>query len=179
MSLMMGVVLFSEPVWRDIGSNNESGDAAALDLQASSAPKARPLFGLFTQSIEVTLSGFASIYFEKVIKVGKKHSVWERNFQLALASIPVHTAFILYNGGGDAGFGGGWSLTAVFVSLLGAAGGLLVALSIKYGDAILKTLATTGSIVISSVLDHFALGGPLTGFMAIAGGQVVIAICNY
>jgi UDP-sugar transporter A1/2/3 len=65
------------------------------------------------------------------------------------------------------------------LALLGAAGGLLVALSIKYGDSILKTLATTGAIILSSLLDHYLLGGPLTASMMIAGVQVVIAICNY
>lgn len=68
---------------------------------------------------------------------------------------------------------------AVVVTFLGAAGGLLVALSIKYGDAILKTLATTAAIILSSVLDASFLGGPLTSLMVIAGAQVVIAIANY
>jgi UDP-sugar transporter A1/2/3 len=56
---------------------------------------------------------------------------------------------------------------------------LLVALSIKHGDAILKTLATTGAILLSSVLDYLVLGGPLTPVKMIAGVQVVISICNY
>jgi solute carrier family 35 (UDP-sugar transporter), member A1/2/3 len=188
-SLMLGVVLFSEPIWGNSGDSEAIAEASVGDItnrlrrlivQNNDNPRARPLLGMCTQAIEVTLSGFASIYFEKVIKVDPlHHTIWERNFQLALASIPVHVVFILYNGGGTAGFGGGWSWTAVCVSLLGAAGGLLVALSIKYGDAILKTLATTGSILISSVLDHFLLGGPLSPFMAIAAGQVIISICNY
>jgi Nucleotide-sugar transporter len=65
------------------------------------------------------------------------------------------------------------------VTLLGAAGGLLVALSIKYGDAILKTLATTAAIILSSLLDYAFLKGPLTPVMVIAGVQVIISICNY
>jgi UDP-sugar transporter A1/2/3 len=56
---------------------------------------------------------------------------------------------------------------------------MLVALSIKYGDSILKTLATTGAIILSATLDHFMLGGPLTAIMCIAGAQVIISICNY
>ena len=87
--------------------------------------------------------------------------------------------FILFEGGGQAGFLGGWSTMAFLLSVLGAAGGLLVALSIKYGDSILKTLAVTGAILLSSLLDHYMLAGPLTPIMVIAGAQVVIAICNY
>ena len=87
--------------------------------------------------------------------------------------------FLLWDGGGEAGYGGGWSIVAVVLALLGAAGGMLVALSIKHGDSILKTLATTGAIVLSATLDHFLLGGPLTNIMCIAGVQVIISICNY
>lgn len=168
-ALVFGVLLFSEPIW----SRTENLTATTQN--------AHPLIGTAAVAIEVTLSGFASIYFEKVIKADALHlSIWERNFQLAMGSLPVYWAFIVSENGGEAGgVGRGWSPVAVGVALLGAAGGLLVALSIKYGDAILKTLATTGAIILSSVLDHVFLGGPLTPIMVIAGVQVVIAICNY
>lgn len=94
-------------------------------------------------------------------------------------SVPVYICFILWDGGGSVGLFGGWSLLAWIVTFLGAAGGLLVALSIKYGDAILKTLATTAAIIVSSVLDHWFLQGPLTAIMMIAGIQVILSICNY
>lgn len=87
--------------------------------------------------------------------------------------------FIIANGGGPAGFLGGWSWMALLVAILGAAGGLLVALSIKYGDAILKTLATTAAIILSSAIDKVWLDGPLTPIMVIAGAQVIVSICNY
>lgn len=167
-ALMLGVLLFSEPIWgnpENLFAKNEG---------------ASPLIGTVAVLIEVTLSGFASIYFEKVIKTDPLQlSIWERNFQLALGSFPVYVAFIIADGGGTAGFGGGWSVLASIVALLGAAGGLLVALSIKYGDSILKTLATTGAIVLSSLLDWVFLDGPLTPSMMIAGCQVIISICNY
>mmetsp|Transcript_17025 Transcript_17025/g.18940 ORF Transcript_17025/g.18940 Transcript_17025/m.18940 type:complete len:393 (-) Transcript_17025:322-1500(-) len=166
-SLMMGVLLFTEPIWNDADKPKvqEGGNA---------------LIGTVAVLIEVVLSGFASIYFEKVIKSDPEQlGIWERNFQLALGSFPIYIMFIITNGGGNAGYFGGWSYLAFILSLLGAAGGLLVALSIKYGDSILKTLATTGAIIISSVLDHVLLGGPLTPVMCIAASQVVIAICNY
>lgn len=166
-SLMLGVLLFSEPIW---------GDPERRKL----ADGANPIIGTVAVLIEVTLSGFASIYFEKVIKTDPLQlNIWERNFQLALGSFPVYLLFMAGEGGGEAGFFGGWSYTALLLSLLGAAGGLLVALSIKYGDSILKTLAVSGAIILSSLLDYLLLGGPLTPSMVIAGGQVIIAICNY
>ena len=91
----------------------------------------------------------------------------------------MYICFIIWDGGGSVGYFGGWSFLAWIVTSLGAAGGLLVALSIKYGDAILKTLATTAAIILSSLLDYAFLQGPLTPVMVIAGVQVIIAICNY
>lgn len=167
LSLVMGVLLFSEPIWGDPANRvaNEGGSV---------------IIGTAAVLIEVTLSGFASIYFEKAIKTDPLQlGIWERNFQLALGSFPVYLLFIIGEGGGEAGIFGGWSLVAGLLSLLGSAGGLLVALSIKYGDSILKTLATSGAIILSSVLDHHLLGGPLTAVMVIAGVQVILAICNY
>ncbi|KAL3779410.1 hypothetical protein HJC23_000512 [Cyclotella cryptica] len=166
-SLMLGVLLFSEPIWNnaDVSKNPEGGNV---------------FLGTVAVLIEVSLSGFASIYFEKVIKTDPEQmGIWERNYQLAFTSMPIYIGFILWDKGGEEGFGGGWSVTAGMLSLLGAAGGLLVALSIKHGDSILKTLATTGAIVFSALLDHFVLGGPLTAVMCIAGVQVILSICNY
>eukprot|EP00339_Tiarina_fusa_P023453 CAMPEP_0116997612 /NCGR_PEP_ID=MMETSP0472-20121206/987_1 /TAXON_ID=693140 ORGANISM="Tiarina fusus, Strain LIS" /NCGR_SAMPLE_ID=MMETSP0472 /ASSEMBLY_ACC=CAM_ASM_000603 /LENGTH=364 /DNA_ID=CAMNT_0004696545 /DNA_START=132 /DNA_END=1226 /DNA_ORIENTATION=+ len=166
-ALMLGVVLFSEPIWGNPEKHKTADDANVV-------------LGTAAVLIEVTLSGFASIYFEKVVKTDPLQlNIWERNFQLALGSFPVYIAFILSDNGGEAGLFGGWSMVAFLLSILGAGGGLLVALSIKYGDSILKTLATTGAIILSSLLDYLFLGGPLTPSMMIAGLQVIIAICNY
>lgn len=167
-ALVMGVLLFSEPIWNNPEANSPQDGA-------------NQVVGTVAVLIEVTLSGFASIYFEKVIKTDKseKLGIWERNFQLALGSFPIYLIFMWYEAGGEAGYGGGWSPVTWMLAFLGAAGGLLVALSIKHGDSILKTLATTGAIILSSLLDHLWLGGPLTPVMMIAGVQVVIAICNY
>ena len=38
------------------------------------------------------------------------------------------------------------------VAALGAAGGLLVAATLKYADSIMKTLAAAGAIILSTVL---------------------------
>ena len=166
-SLMMGVLLFSEPIW----NNSE---------RSKSPEGGNVVLGTMAVLTEVTLSGFASIYFEKVIKTDPEQlGIWERNYQLAFGSVPIYLMFMMYDGGGDVGFGGGWSIVAMMLAILGAAGGLLVALSIKHGDSILKTLATTGAIVFSASLDHLVLGGPLTSIMMIAGVQVVLSICNY
>jgi UDP-sugar transporter A1/2/3 len=167
-TLIIGVLLFSEPIWNESSTwETEEGNF---------------LLGSCAVLTEVILSGFASIYFEKVIKADEgqnKLSIWERNLQLALGSFPVYIMFLVSDGGGEAGYFGGWTKVTFALAMLGAGGGLLVALSIKYGDAILKTLATTGAIIVSSLLDHFLLGGPLTTSMVLAGCVVVTSIFNY
>ena len=167
LSLIAGVLLFSEPIWY-------------VDADKVTTTDGNVILGTMAVLTEVTLSGFASIYFEKVIKLDPEQmTIWERNFQLALGSFPVYALFIFWDGGNNVGYFGGWSHITVMVALFGAAGGLLVALSIKYGDAILKTLATTGAIVLSSILDHFFLDGPLTGIMMLAAVVVVLAIFDF
>ncbi len=173
LTLIMGVLLFSEPVWIKDDT---------FEINSASSTAGNFMLGVSAVIAEVTLSGFASIYFERVIKtdvLGQKLNIWDRNFQLALGSFPVYMAFIVADGGGEAGYLGGWSMVTVCLAFLGAAGGLLVALSIKYGDSILKTLATTGAIVLSSLLDHFLLEGPMTAVMVLSGVVVVMAICDY
>lgn len=169
MTLMVGVFIFSEPIW-----NNP-------DMKISSDNQRNVILGTMAVLTEITLSGFASIYFEKVIKTDSEQlNIWERNFQLAFGSFPVYLTFICMDASSSSvGLFGGWTWVTLLLALLGASGGLLVALSIKYGDAILKTLATTGSIVLSSILDHLWLGGPLTPVMMLAGCIVILAIFDY
>jgi len=164
LQLTLGVLLFSAPLFEKGGGASAGGNAA---------------LGTAAVLTEVTLSGFASIYFEKVIKTDPETlSIWERNLQLAFWSLPVYALFLLQSDAHHA-LGSHWSPVAIALSCLGAAGGLLVALSIRYGDSVLKTLATAGSIVLSSLLDHCLLTGPLTFVMAVSGAVVILAICNY
>jgi Nucleotide-sugar transporter len=75
-ALMAGVLLFSEPIW------------SKKDAFKSSNDNANTFIGTAAVITEVTLSGFASIYFEKVVKLDPLPlSIWERNFQLALVSV--------------------------------------------------------------------------------------------
>jgi UDP-sugar transporter A1/2/3 len=72
-----------------------------------------------------------------------------------------------------------WTFITFMVSVLGAAGGLLVAATLKYADAILKTLAAAGAIVLSTVLGHYFLDGPLDLVIAIGSCVAIISIANY
>jgi len=91
----------------------------------------------------------------------------------------MYSLFIIFDTNPTRNAWDNWSFLTIFISVLGAAGGILVAATLKYADAILKTLATAGSIVISTVLGHFFLNGPLDLVVSIGATTVILAIFNY
>ena len=105
------------------------------------------------------------------------YSVWDRNFQLAFWSSIIYTPIMLYDNPKHPFTG--WSLVTCLCAGVGALGGVLVALSIKYTDSIMKTIATTGSIVLTTVLNAAFLHGPFTLPIWAGALIVVIAVFSY
>ncbi len=62
---------------------------------------------------------------------------------------------------------------------VGALGGVLVALSIKHADSIMKTIATTGAIVLTTVLNATFMQGPCTLPIITGALVVVVSVFNY
>jgi len=136
------------------------------------------LLGLGACLGDVLLSGFVSIYFEKVLKsTTETFSVWDRNFQLAFWSLLIYTPIMLYDNPTEPFKG--WTPMAVVCAVTGGLGGVLVALSIKLADSIMKTIATTGAIVLTTVLNAAFLHGPFTVPIATGALVVVVSVCNY
>lgn len=73
----------------------------------------------------------------------------------------------------------GWTTNAIIASVLGGAGGLMVALTMKYTDAVLKTFATSGAIIVTAVCGHFFLGQPLDIPIGIGASCTVLSLLNY
>ena len=99
-------------------------------------------------------SGFAGIYFEKILK-GSKTSVWMRNIQLGLfGAIFGYIYAIMYNGDeiNQNGFTYGYNSLVYGAISLQAAGGLTVAAVIKYADNVAKCLAVSVAIILSCIL---------------------------
>ena len=163
--LVVGVVLFVLPTLDGRGTENDRVGLSKSDL----------FLGVASEMVVITLSGYASIYFEKVIKQDP-FSIWERNFQLGFYSTFTYITLISFEHNGHFS---NWTPLALALSFLGAAGGLLVALSIKYGDSVLKTLAISGSIIYASIVDHICLDGPMNQQMGLSAIVVVIAVLNY
>ena len=174
LTLVAGVILFVIPTLEGSGGNDNK-ESKSYDVA----------MGCLAEFGVIMLSGFASIYFEKAIKndtASEGLDIWERNFQLGFHSIYIYVIMlVVYRNPQEAasGYFANWTPLAFALSALGATGGLLVALSIKYGDSVLKTLAISGSIIYAAIVDRFLLGGPLTGQMSISAFIVVVAIISY
>lgn len=179
--LVCGVVLFVLPTLEDSKTSSESDTGIPSATDASGVAITGVVMGCLAELIVIILSGFASVYFESALK-NDPLDIWERNVQLGVYSMFMYFILIATYPPSDADdrgyFFSNWTLLAVTLSFLGASGGLLVALSIKHGDSVLKTLAISGSIVFASLVDAI-LGGPLTGQMIISAVIVIIAIINY
>lgn len=135
------------------------------------------LVGVAAVLLEVTLSGFVSVYFEKVLK-GTSLTLWDRNAQLATYSCFVYYPMHVYSTGHLNPFVG-WSWVTCLVSLLGAAGGLLVAMCIKYMDSIIKSVATSANTVLTMTLGYVFQGAPLSLESGLCAALVILAIFNY
>lgn len=110
------------------------------------------------------LSGFTSIYFEKMLKAADI-SVWMRNVQMSLLSIPIGIGACLitdFNNIKSNGFFHGYDWFVVFLVLVQASGGLLIGLVMRYADNILKGFATSLSIIIACIASMYLFDFHLT-----------------
>uniref|UniRef100_A0A3Q0SBQ1 Solute carrier family 35 member A3a n=1 Tax=Amphilophus citrinellus TaxID=61819 RepID=A0A3Q0SBQ1_AMPCI len=104
-------------------------------------------------------SGFAGVYFEKILKESKQ-SVWVRNIQLGMFGLVFGLfGMLAYDGERvrESGMFQGYNTVTWTVVALQALGGLVIAAVIKYADNILKGFATSLSIILSTLISYFWL----------------------
>ena len=73
----------------------------------------------------------------------------------------------------------GWSMVTVVVSMLGALGGILVAMVIKYADGLAKNIATASSIVLTTAAGHMLFNGPMNTPIVLGSLIVIVSVYNY
>lgn len=113
----------------------------------------KPLLGLVAVIISCFMSGFAGVYFEKILK-GSDVTVWMRNVQLSLLGIPFALCTVFIGDGAkvrEKGFFFAYNGVVWFIVFMYALGGLLVAVVVKYADNILKGFATSLAIIVACV----------------------------
>jgi solute carrier family 35 (UDP-sugar transporter), member A1/2/3 len=127
------------------------------------------------------LSGFAGIYFEKMLKTSDL-SVWMRNIQLSLLSLPMSFITCFVSDGArisNTGFFFGYDFLVFFLILLNAGGGLIVAVVVKYADNILKGFATSLAIVLSCFASIFLFNFLLTFQFVFGTCFVIVSVFLY
>ncbi|XP_051555279.1 solute carrier family 35 member A3b isoform X2 [Myxocyprinus asiaticus] len=145
--LMTGIALVQWPT--DTASGTQ-----LKDVTASSQ-----LVGLLAVLVACFSSGFAGVYFEKILKETKQ-SVWVRNIQLGVFGLMFGLVGVfVYDGERvqENGLFQGYSNVTWAVVALQALGGLVIAAVIKYADNILKGFATSVSIILSTIISYFWL----------------------
>uniref|UniRef100_UPI00398EBD33 CMP-sialic acid transporter n=1 Tax=Pristiophorus japonicus TaxID=55135 RepID=UPI00398EBD33 len=138
-----------------------------------------PFLGFVALAIAVLCSGFAGVYFEKVLK-SSDTSLWVRNIQMYISGIVV-TAIGVYASDGaqvlEKGFFFGYTHWVWFVILLASLGGLYTSIVVKYTDNIMKGFSAAAAIVISTIASVLLFGLQITqSFMS---GSILVCVSIY
>mmetsp|Transcript_17567 Transcript_17567/g.42877 ORF Transcript_17567/g.42877 Transcript_17567/m.42877 type:complete len:386 (-) Transcript_17567:85-1242(-) len=141
----------------------------STDQESRSSGTAEMMLGLAYVVTAALCSGFANVYFEKMVKTAsttesgepaKKPSLWVRNIQLASFTIVLGLPAIFYSSSFDMlNPWRGFNFSVWAVAINNAWGGLLVAMILKYGNNILKGFSNAISTVLATLVSI-----PLFGF---------------
>ena len=145
-----------------VQGNAESGGASRGEHKrhthsartAHAGPEQFPALGIAALVGAAVCTSFASVYFEKMIKGASKPSLWLRNIQLALYSSLIAVGGLLLSDDGQLaqrGLMGGFG-PAVWASVMWQAlGGIVVAVTIKYADNILRGFSQAIALIIGAI----------------------------
>ncbi|XP_053736450.1 CMP-sialic acid transporter isoform X3 [Synchiropus splendidus] len=140
-----------------------------------------PVLGFTAIAIAVLCSGFAGVYFEKVLK-SSDTSLWVRNIQMYLSGIVVTLIGVLVTDGENVlekGFFFGYTPWVLFVIFLASVGGLYTSVVVKYTDNIMKGFSAAAAIVLSTVASVMLFGLQITITFASGAAMVCVSIYLY
>lgn len=145
------------------------------------ATEQNPLVGLVAVIVSCLMSGFAGVYFEKILK-GTKQTIWLRNVQLGFIGMIFGFLTLLVNDGDkyrENGFFFGYDWVVWFVILIQAFGGLMVAVVVKYADNILKGFATSAAIILSCIASMYFFDFQLSIQFVVGASLVMLSVYLY
>ena len=151
------------------------------NASAASSEHTNPLVGMIAVITSCLMSGFAGVYFEKVLK-STRQSLWIRNIQLGCigCGAGVVTAFIKDGQTiQEKGFFVGYDYVVWIVVCMTSLGGLMVAVVVKYADNILKGFATSAAIVLSSIASMYFFDFQISYQFVTGASMVVGAVYVY
>ncbi|KAF7657378.1 hypothetical protein LDENG_00028230 [Lucifuga dentata] len=138
-----------------------------------------PFLGLCAIAVAVLCSGFAGVYFEKVLK-SSDTSLWVRNIQMYLSGIAVTLIGVYMTDGEkvlEKGFFFGYTPWVCFVVFLASVGGLYTSVVVKYTDNIMKGFSAAAAIILSTVASVILFGLQITA--TFASGAILVCVSIY
>jgi len=153
--LAAGVVCVQAADWFSPGGKKRRKSAAPAE-QGGGAAQIQQVasLGLAAFFTAAMCTSFASVYFEKMLKSSSQPSLWLRNIQLAayssaiaMVALKLQSDPLIEREGYFHGFNQATWLSIVWQAL----GGILVAVTIKYADNILRGFAQALAIIVASL----------------------------
>jgi len=149
---------------------------------ADVGPVQYPALGLGALVGAALCTAFASVYFERMLKGASKPSLWLRNIQLAIYSSVIAAGGLLlsqdaslHERGWLAGFA-----PMVWASVIWQAlGGIIVAVTIKYADNILRGFSQAFALIIGAIGSAVLFGFKLTLIFWTGMTLVILAVFLY
>ena len=152
----------------------------AQDLKIQGQGEGDGTLGFIAAMLASLTSGLAGAVLEKLYKdsdtaLGQGHTVWTRNIQLSIISIPFALSGIFLQAreqvvAGD--FFHGYDHVVCLVILLQAAGGIIIAFVLKFASVVLKCLAISVSICCCAIYSVWAQELALT--LKLAVGIIIV-----
>lgn len=150
--------------------------------KTTSAVAQNRLLGFGAVIGESVISGFSGVFLERLLKM-PDISLWMRNVQMCLVGVPLAIATCLISSFDNIttkGFFHGYDWYVVYLFVLQAASGLLVATVMKYADNISKGFATSIAIIITPIASTYLFDYHLTiqfaiGTVLVIGSTLVYA----
>jgi UDP-sugar transporter A1/2/3 len=153
------------------------------------------LIGVACLLCAYTLSGVNGVYVEKVLKKKKPQnpedaqlrqqkqaSIWVRNFQLSFFSIifaVLSSLFVQRDEWSFEELSLRSSVTAWSAVLIGAVGGILVALVLRYANVILKCFVSTVAVIVLTICSVFLFNHQVDVYFAIGVCVILLSTFNY
>jgi len=151
-----------------------------VQLQATDASernsKGNVLLGIGAVSSAAILSGFAGVYFEKIMK-SVQTPIWILNLYMAVFGFIFSAIVSLFNDYGELsqkGFFYGWNIMIVILVLNQAVGGLIISYVVKLSNTIVKGFISALSLLSSTFFSIYFFGFTVSWWFAVG----TIFVCS-
>jgi len=174
------VLLFIGVAIVNVQANNAQ-TSTTKKVNLSDAVTQNPILGFLAVLTACVLSGFAGVYFEKILK-NTPQSIYVRNIQLGVIGGLLGLGPVFIGDGPKVtsnGFFYGYDIAVWSVVMLHAFGGIVVAVVVKYADNILKGFAASAAIIIACVVSVYMFDFEITLTFLFGASLVIISSYTY